>query len=98
MGLDGDALEPVETCRCHVTVPDIELHIAEAVEVKNLTFDPSLFDGWVRDLKFDERIGVDCLTQLVERQSESRGVLRPERARRGHETMPTPGSTRCSRT
>jgi hypothetical protein len=57
MGLDGDALEPVEPSRRHVPVPDIELYIAEAVEVENLTFDPSLFDGWVRDVKLDERLG-----------------------------------------
>jgi hypothetical protein len=37
---------------------------------ENLALDPSLFDGWVRDFKLDERLGLEPLTQLVERQSD----------------------------
>src|SRR5215211_4282578 len=98
MGFEGDSVELVEAYRRHVPVPDIELHVAEAVEVENLTFDPSPFDGRNGDAKLSELPWLERLTELVERQPDSRCVLRPGRARRGHGTTPALGSTRCSRT
>jgi hypothetical protein len=65
MRLDGDPFELIEAGRREMLVADVELYVAEAVQVEDLALDPTRLDRGIGDAKLGQRVRVDRVTKLL---------------------------------